>query len=252
MRRIAVLGFKGGIGKTTTCVNLGAALAQQGHRVLLVDSDAQANVSTALGVTETKNTLAELLGRQVKAEECVMPVRENLYLLPGSLELFKAQQRMVLEIAREELLKQLLVGLDAYDYILLDCAPSMSLLTINVWTYAEEAILPISMEALAVAGTRRFLQYLEETSRLLGRGATSRLVVPTFYDSRRRASQQVLESLVTEFGSMVTHPIRIDTKLSEAPGGGQTIYEYAPDCRGAADYAQLAELVEAMPPLAGS
>lgn len=252
MRRIAVLGFKGGIGKTTTCVNLGAALAQRGHRVLLVDSDAQANVSTALGVTEVKNTLAKVLGRQAKAEECVMPVRENLYLLPGSLELFKTQQRMVLEIAREELLKELLVGLNGYDYIFLDCAPSMSLLTINVWTYAEEAILPISMEALAVAGTRQFLQYLEATSRLLGRGACSRLVVPTFYDSRRRASQQVLESLVTEFGSMVTHPIRIDTKLSEAPGGGQTIYEYAPDCRGAADYAQLAELVEAMPPLAGS
>jgi chromosome partitioning protein len=249
MRRIAILGFKGGIGKTTTCVNLGAALAQQGQRVLLVDSDAQANVSTALGVTETENTLAEVLGRQVGAEDCVTPVRENLYLLPGSLDLFKTQQRMVLEIAREELLKQLFSGLYGYDYVLLDCAPSMSLLTINVWTYADEAILPISMEALAVAGTTQFLQYLEETSRLLGRGASVRLVVPTFYDSRRRVSQQVLESLGTEFGSMVTHPIRIDTKLSEAPGGGQTIFEYAPDCRGAADYAQLAELVEAMPPL---
>lgn len=252
MRRIAVLGFKGGIGKTTTCINLGAALAELGHRVLLVDSDAQANVSTALGVTETKSTLAEVLGRQVRAEECVVPVRENLYLLPGSLDLYKAQQRMVLEIAREEILVQLLAGLNGYDYVFLDCAPSMSLLTINAWTYAEEAFLPISMEALAVAGTRHFLQYLQETSRLLGRGAQVRLVVPTFYDSRRRVSQQVLESLLAEFGSMVTHPIRIDTKLSEAPGGGQTIYEYAPDCRGAADYAQLAELVVAMPSLMGS
>ncbi len=249
MRRIAIVGFKGGIGKTTTCVSIGAALARHGRRVLLIDTDTQANLSLALGIQDYDHSLAEVLMRKVAAEDCVLPARENLDLLPSSLALFKAQQRMVLEMAREEIFKELFSGLTGYDYQLLDCAPSVSLLTVNAVAYVEEVFIPVSMEMLALAGARYFMRYLRDISRMLGGGARIRLIVPTFYDPRRRVSEMVLQSLIQDFGSRVTHPIRIDTKLSEAPGVGQTIFEYAPGGRGATDYAKLADLVEQLPPV---
>lgn len=247
MRKIAIVGFKGGIGKTTTCVSLGAALALKGRRVLLIDTDTQANLSIALGIDDVKASLAEILMRKVKAADCILPARENLDLLPSSLGLFKAQQRMVLEMAREEIFRELFAGIGGYDYQLVDCAPSVSLLTVNAVAYVDEVFIPVSMEMLALAGARHFMRYLRDISRMLGGGATIRLIVPTFYDPRRRVSEMVLQSLIKDFGSRVTPPIRIDTKLSEAPGVGQTIFEYAPGGRGASDYARLAELVESLP-----
>ena len=247
MRKIAIVGFKGGIGKTTTCVSLGAALALKGRRVLLIDTDTQANLSIALGIDDVKASLSEVLMRKAKAQDCILPARENLDLLPSSLGLFKAQQRMVLEMAREEIFRELFAGIGGYDYQLVDCAPSVSLLTVNAVAYVDEVFIPVSMEMLALAGARHFMRYLRDISRMLGGGATIRLIVPTFYDPRRRVSEMVLQSLIKDFGSRVTPPIRIDTKLSEAPGVGQTIFEYAPGGRGASDYARLAELVESLP-----
>ncbi|MFZ5916812.1 MAG: ParA family protein [Chloroflexota bacterium] len=249
MRKIAIVGFKGGIGKTTTCINLGAGLALQGRRVLLIDTDTQANVSISLGINAFEHSLADALSRKVPAEQCVVQAREYIDLLPSSMALFKAQQRMVLEMAREEIFAELFAGLSNYDYHLLDCAPSVSLLTVNAVAYAEEVFIPVSMEMLALAGARQFLTYLRTISRMMGRGARIRLIIPTFFDPRRRVSHLVLESLKKDFGDRVTHPIRIDTLLSEAPGAGKTIFEYARNSRGAEDYEKLAGLVEQMPPL---
>jgi chromosome partitioning protein len=206
MRKIAIVGFKGGIGKTTTCVNLGAALALRGHQVLLIDTDTQA-------------------------------------------ALFKAQQRMVLEMAREEIFEELFANLNSYDYQLLDCAPSVSLLTVNAMAYVDEVFIPVSMEMLALAGAQQFMEYLRSVSHMLGKGAIIRLIIPTFYDPRRRVSGLVLDSLQKTFGERVTKPIHVDTRLSEAPGAGKTIFEYAPRSRGAVDYARLTEFVAEMPPL---
>ena len=244
MRKIAIVGFKGGIGKTTTCVNLGAGLALRGRRVLLIDTDTQANLSISLGITGYKKSLADVLMGRASARECIINARKNLDLLPSSLALFKAQQRMVLEMAREEMFVEMFAGLDGYDYQILDCAPSVSLLTVNAVYYVEEVFIPVSMEMLALAGVRQIMSYLRTISRMLGSGATINLIIPTFYDPRRRVSKLVLQTLVKEFGSRVTHPIRVDTLLSEAPGAGKTIFEYARRSRGAHDYARLVELVE--------
>jgi chromosome partitioning protein len=249
MRKIAIVGFKGGIGKTTTCVNLGAALAMRKRHVLLIDTDTQANLSIALGISDYRNTLTEVLLRKSRAEDCVIPARENLHLLPGNMGLFKAQQRMVMELAREQIFREVFGGLNGYDYVLLDCAPSISLLTVNAVAYVGEVFIPVSMEMLAVAGAREFMRYLREIGRMMGGGGVIRLIIPTFYDPRRRVSDMVLQTLAQEFGSRVTQPIRIDTKLSEAPGAGQTIFEYTPRGRGATDYGQLANMVDAMPPV---
>lgn len=246
MRKIAIVGFKGGIGKTTTCVSLGAGLALKGRRVLLVDTDTQANVSLSLGIDGYARSLADVLMRRVEASSCVLQARENLNLLPGGIDLFKAQQRLVLELGREEAFSELLGDLSGYDYQLFDCAPSLSLLTVNAVAYVDEIFVPVSMEVLALAGMRQFMAYLREITRALGRGAVVRLIVPTFYDPRRRMSDQVLQTLLDEFPKRVSHPIRIDTRLSEAPGSGQTIFEYARRSHGALDYARLVELVDRM------
>jgi len=250
MRKIAILGFKGGIGKTTTCVNLGAALALRGHRVLLIDTDTQANLAVSLGIPEYKKSLADVLARKATAAECIIPARKNVDLLPSSLDLFKVQQRMVLEMAREELFQRLFMDVDDYDYQILDCAPSLSLLTINTIVYADEVFVPVSMEMLAMAGAQQFMSYLQNISRTLGGAASIRLIIPTMYDPRRRVSEQVVK-LLKELGPRVTRPIRVDTLLSEAPGRGNTIFEYAPRSRGALDYAHLTETVAKMPPLNG-
>ena len=252
MRKIAIVGFKGGIGKTTTCVSLGAGLALKGRRVLLVDTDTQSNLSLSLGIDGYERSLADVLMRRADARQCVLRARKNLDLLPASIELFKAQQRLVLEMAREELFDELLNGLEGYDYQLLDCAPSLSLLTVNAVAYVDEIIVPVSMEILALAGMRQFMAYLREITRVLGRGAVVRLIVPTFYDPRRRVSDLVLQTLRDEFPERVSAPIRTDTRLSEAPGSGQTIFEYAHRSRGAHDYARLVERVDGMPALEAS
>jgi chromosome partitioning protein len=249
MRKIAVVGFKGGIGKTTTCVNLGAGLALRGHRVLLIDTDTQANLSISLGIHKYEKSLADVLSRRVRAEDCILAARNNLDLIPSSIALFKAQQRMVMEMGREEMFIELFSGLNGYDYQIMDCAPSVSLLTVNAVAYVEEVFVPVSMEMLALAGMRQFMVYMRTISRMLGRGALIRLIVPTFFDPRRRVSGLVLRTLVNEFGACVTRPVRIDTLLSEAPGAGKTIYEYARHSRGAEDYARLTEYVATMPSL---
>ncbi len=248
MRKIAIVGFKGGIGKTTTCVNLGAALALRGHRVLLIDTDTQANVAIALGINSHKKTLSDMLSRKANTEECIVTARKNLDVLPSDINLFKAQQRMVLEMAREEIFDELFSGLTGYEYQILDCAPSVTLLTVNALAYVNEVFVPVSMEMLALSSVEQLMTYLKEIHSALGKGAEIRLIIPTMYDPRRKVSKQILK-LLKKLGPRVTEPIWVDTKLSEAPGVGKTIFEYAARSRGAIDHARLTELVANMPPV---
>jgi chromosome partitioning protein len=250
MRKIAIVGFKGGIGKTTTCVTLGHGLARLGRRVLIIDTDTQANVALALGIEVDGMSLPDVLTRKTTAEACIVKARENLDLLPSHISLFKAQQRMVLEMGREELFDELFAALTDYDYQLLDCAPSVSLLTVNTLAYVDEVFIPVSMEILAFASVTQFMSYLKEINEALGRQADIRLIIPTMYDPRRKISKEVLVKLRTLAKSIrITEPIWIDTKISEAPGVGQTIFEYAPNSRAASDYKALIKVVETMPPL---
>jgi len=251
MRKIAIVGFKGGIGKTTTAVNLGAALALRGHKVLLIDTDTQANLAVALGIDDYHKTLSDVLARQITAEECIIPARKNLYLLPSDINLYKAQQRMVLEMAREEIFDELLTDLNGYDYQILDCAPSVTLLTVNALSYVDEVFVPVSMEMLALSSVEQFMSYLKEIHGVLGKGADIRLIIPTMYYPRRKVSGKVLKML-KKLGPEVTEPIWVDTKLSEAPGKGKTIFEYSPRSRGAISYAKLTEMVAEMPQISSN
>ena len=246
MHKIAIAGFKGGIGKTTTCVNLGAGLALSGRRVLLIDTDTQANLSISLGIRKYQKSVADVLARKARARDVIVPARKNLDLLPSSIALFKAQQRLVLEMASEEVFTELFSDLGDYDYHILDCAPSVSLMTVNAVSYADEIYIPVAMEMLALAGVRQFEMYLNTLRGKLDTQAAIRLVIPTFYDPRHRITAQVLNSLARDFGSRVTHPVRYDKMLAEAPGAGKTIFEYDHRSLGSLDYARLVREVQEM------
>jgi chromosome partitioning protein len=244
---IGVLNFKGGTGKTTTVVNLADGLARQGQRVLCVDLDSQGSLAAYLDVEHTR-TLADLLLGQAAPEDCILSVSDNLDLIPSDEELLQAEGelwRMDDNQQARRVVPEKMNGLNGYDYILLDYSPSASLLSESALLYVREIIVPISMDYMALMGTRQVLKTLKTIGRIPEHRVRLTLVVPTFYYGWQKKDQEVLETLQRYFGDKVAEPIRKNVKISEAAGHHKSIYDYAPSSHGAVDYARLVERVMA-------
>ena len=243
MRKLAVSLSKGGVGKTTTAVSLSAGLASTGSRVLLVDCDTQGQASSMLGVQSAVG-LAELVAGDYKPEDAIVLARENLWLLTGGRAL-AGLKRLIdrKDFGGEQTLREVLEILeDRYDYVILDTAPGWDAMTVNVLFYAEEVLAPVSLEVLTLRGLLDFIQSLESIQRYHS-SLTLRYVLPTFLDRRVKKSEEILEQLKTHFNQQLCTPIRYNVRLSEAPGYGQTIFEYAAGSTGAEDYKQLVERI---------
>ena len=244
LRKIAFTNAKGGVAKTTTCVNIGAGLALAGYRTLLVDCDAQGQVSKSLGI-QAGEGLAELVQGDASLENVQIEARENLFVIAGGRALSGAKRLISRRDMRSELvLSEAFEGLRGYDFVLLDTAPSWDVLNVNCLFYVDELLIPVSMEVLALQGLGDFLARVNEVQHykedLLVRG-----IIPTFYDGRVRKSAEILDQLEHHFTDTVWPAVRYNARLSEAPGFGQHIFEYAKKSNGAADYARLAQrLVE--------
>jgi chromosome partitioning protein len=239
MRKIAVALSKGGVGKTTTAVNLGAGLAEMGARVLLIDMDTQGQAAKALGVTP-KTGIADVVSEGLLLPEAVFAARERLWLLAGGRSLVGVKR----EIARkdfggERTISDALAALEGqYDYVILDTAPGWDSLTINALFYVNEVIAPVSLEAMALQGLREFGASLGAIQRYHQQlGLT--YILPTFMDGRVKKSQQIYDLLQEYYSERVCEPIRYNVRLSEAPGLGKTIFEYAPRSIGAENYRSL-------------
>lgn len=243
MRKIAIINQKGGTAKTTTAVNLAAALAERECNVLLIDMDPQGNISTWFDIVPQKSLYHVLLEETVTPEECIVPVRENLYVLPSTKIAAQAELILTGLPGRERVLSRRLAKLGGYDFVLLDCPPSLNLLNQNAITYADEAFIPVSMDYLALVGVKQILENLKMVREILGHSIDVSLVIPTFYDRRNRKSREVLEKLELHFDGKVTEPIRANVRLAEAASYHQTIFEYDPSSHGARDYKRLAERV---------
>ena len=237
---IAISNLKGGIGKTTTVVNLGAGLALKGARVLLVDVDAQGNLAMALGA-QPKRTLYDALVDGAPAEDCRMTVRPRLDLLPSDHTLLGAQpiiaQRADWSRALEKVLRPLM---PSYDFVLIDSGGSLTPLNVNAFVAAKSVVAPTTVEHFSLKSIDLLFQ---QVARVKGSSAGIKLIVPTMFDPRVKQSAELLDDLRSRYGALVGPPIRVNVKLSEAPRVGQTIYEYDPRSRGAVDYALLVERI---------
>ena len=243
MRKIAVALSKGGVGKTTTAVNLAAGLARAGRRVLLIDVDTQGQAAKLLGCAPAAG-LAEVAGGEVPAEQAVSPARENLDLLAGGRGLATLKRVITRkDFGGEQTIAEALAPLDdAYDYAILDTAPGWDALSVNALFYATEVLTPVSLEIMTLQSLLDFNQSLAAIQRYHPALAL-RYILPTFFDRRVRKSDEIRSQLASHFGARLCEPIRYNVRLSEAPGYGQTIFEYAPHSPGADDYRALAERI---------
>lgn len=243
MRKIAVSISKGGTGKTTTAVSLAHGLALAGRRVLLIDLDTQGHCGRALGV-QMDVGVAEVVSQEVAPVDALLEARPGLWLLGGGRSLAGLKRLIARrDLAPERVLSEALAPAVApFDYVILDTAPAWDVLNINALFFVDEVLCPVTMEALTVAGLVEFSKALEDIQRYKP-GLSLNYILPTFYNRRYRQTDEILEQLRAHYGEKLLEPIRATVRLSEAPGHGQTIYEYDPSSTGAQDYRRLIQRI---------
>jgi chromosome partitioning protein len=246
-RRIAILNQKGGTGKTTTAVNLAAGLAERESDCLLIDTDAQGNVGVSLGVAGERS-LYHVIVDGADPDDASVPVRQHLDVITADSTLAAAEiwlarqnpeQRSKIMTRRLNLMQVS----RRYDYVIIDCGPSLNLLNQNALSYADEVIIPVTCDYLALVGVKQVLRTIKDVERHLGHAVRLLAVLPTFYDGRTRLAREVLETLQGHFKHKCLEPVRHNTRLAEAPSHKKTIFEYAPSSHGAADYSRVCDWV---------
>jgi chromosome partitioning protein len=247
-RIISLVNQKGGVGKTTTAVSLAAALGRRNQRVLLVDLDPQANATSATGVDiGDRDGIYDALLEETPAAECIVTVpEEGIDLIPASSSLAGAEVELVPVLARERRLAVALDPLrDSYDWIFIDCPPSLGLLTINALTACDAVVIPVQCEYMALEGLSRLLKTLDLVRKNLNPKLEILGVVLTMFDARTRLAQQVVDEVRSHFPQAFATLVPRAVRLSEAPSYGQSIFRYEPGGRGATAYEALAgELLE--------
>ena len=239
MRKIALVNQKGGVGKTTTAVNLSAALARLDRRVLLIDLDPQSNATISLGIPPHQQTVTSYSVLNGTPPQPVK-VHENLHLIPSNIELAGAEMELASAIGRETVLKDAMAGLTGYDFVLLDCSPSLGLLSINALSYVTEVMIPLQCEFLALHGISLLMKTIELVKKRLNPRLEITGVIPCMYDVRKGLARDVVVEIEKHFGDKVTKTkIRSNVRLAEAPSHGKSIFDYAPDSYGAEDYLAL-------------
>lgn len=242
---ISIANQKGGVGKTTTAVNLAAALAILEKKILLIDADPQANATSAVGIDVKKQKLGtyQLLEHTATADEVILPTdTENLDLIPSHIDLVGTEIELVDKKNREFMLKKALENTHKkYDYVIIDCAPSLGLITLNALTAAHSLIIPIQCEYFALEGLGKLLNTIKSVQKIHNKNLDIEGLLLTMFDSRLRLSNQVVEEVQKHFGKMVFKTIiQRNIRLSEAPSFGENIIDYDATSRGAKNYLSLA------------
>ena len=243
---IAIANQKGGVGKTTTSVNLAASLGVLEKKVLLIDADPQANATSGLGVDVESVEIGsyQLIEHSSSAEECIIKTSSpNVDIIPAHIDLVAIEIELVDKDEREYMLRKAIQHLkDAYDYIIIDCAPSLGLLTLNALTAADSVMIPIQCEYFALEGLGKLLNTIKSVQKIHNKALDIEGMLLTMYDSRLRLSNQVVEEVQKHFSNMVFETIiQRNVRLGEAPSFGESIINYDVSSKGASNYLSLAE-----------
>ncbi len=262
MRSIAIINQKGGVGKTTTAVNLSASLAEHGQRVCLIDLDPQAHASLHVGVVlnEGQQSIYHVLTGDTRLSEVRQQVADNFWLVPSQLDLAAAELELAGEVGRELILRDKMVLDDAeFDYLIIDCPPSLSVLTLNALTAVREVFLPLQPHFLALHGFGKLLRTIDIVAQRLNPGLRLTGVVLCMYESGTRLAAEVTSDVEDFFDNQKSQGtawgnaerfrtrIRRNIRLAEAPSFGQSIFQYSEDSNGAKDYRNLAREVLGLP-----
>ncbi|WP_456458747.1 ParA family protein [Reichenbachiella sp.] len=237
---IAIVNQKGGTGKTTTTVNLGCALAKKGKKVLLVDLDAQGNLSYSLGILEIEKSIGQVIMGEVDFQDILVST-EGLDVAPAQIDLADVEINIAGELARESILKKILADTEEYDYVLIDCPPSLSLLTINALNAAKWVIVPLQMEVLSLQGLDQIISTINQIKEVLNENLEILGLLPVMVDSRRKLSREIYEHIEENYNFKIFNSrIRTNVRASEAPSFGESLISYAPTSNGAKDYMDFA------------
>ena len=243
MKRIAFINQKGGVGKTTSVINVGAALSLQGYKVLMIDMDPQANLTYSLRMAPKRvyPTIYQVMKGQAKVGESIIK-HENIDIVPSSIELSGAEMELVNEPGREMLLRRALEGVSGYDYILIDCPPNLGLLTLNAFTAVNEVFIVLQSEYLALHGLSKLIDVIKVVKDRLNGEIDVTGVICTLFDKRKNLNKEVVAHIKEHFGSKVFKTIiRDNVALAEAPSFHKTIFEYDHESYGAEDYMSLSK-----------
>jgi len=237
---ISLLNHKGGVGKTTSAINIGAALVELNKRVLLIDLDPQANLTLSLGIPRQKISIYEAMTGQGDLEP--VEVKRHMDVVTSTLDLSGAEMELVNEAGREYILMELIEPISHdYDYVIIDCPPSLGLLTLNALTCTDQVLIPLQTEFLAMQGLAKLKQVIDKVRFRLNKKLTIGGVIPTMYDARKVLNRDVVETIKKYFGDKVFNTmIRDNVALAEAPARQQDIFDYAKGSNGAKDYLHLA------------
>lgn len=245
-KTIAIVNQKGGVGKTTTSINLSSALSKKRKKVLLIDIDPQANSTTGFGIESDKliSTIYEVLIGKLDINESILHIKvDDVYLVPSSINLVGAEIELVSQPQREHLLKNALSKIkNNFDYVIIDCPPSLGLLTVNALTAANSVLIPVQCEYYALEGLSKLLNTIYYVRKGLNKALNIEGILLTMYDSRLRLSHQVESEVRNLFGERALRTIiNRNVRLSEAPSHGKSIFQYDPTSIGAKNYTELAE-----------
>lgn len=244
---IAIANQKGGVGKTTTAVNLAACLAVEGQKVLLIDADPQAKATSALGLEPESNeqrTIFEVLTGQIEAHEAVLKTEiDNLHMIPSHINLVGVEIEMLETEGREVLMKNALAGIrEEYDFVIIDCTPSLGLITVNALAAAESVLVPVQPEFFALEGLGKLLQIIRLVQNGVNPGLSIEGFLVTLFDGRTNVHSQVVQELKEHFEGMVFDTIvQQNNRLSEASSSGRPVILYDPMSAGARNYSALAK-----------